>query len=1147
MAASSHADHFFQTTSTLEETERKARKAANALGEPTKFSTKLLALVIDHHLQAHDDVVYVAQSGGDVNGLTLSSPEQRTVLRGPKAPVTCLAIHAATDQSTGARVKTVYAGSWDKSIWSFPVSDQTHADKTAALRPRSFPAHSDFVKSLAIAVTADKESIIISGGAGGDIGFWSLSGDRLAVVKANSRAVECITVDPFAPSEAPAVFFGTSQRNIFSTVLPAKTQLSSKSVVLSPLPAAHATSVYKLHFDDDGDLWTASADKTCKRLVRDSGWKEDTVLQHPDFVKDVVTQDRYGLVLTACRDEEIRVWDKASSQLRHVFTGHFEEVTGLALSGDDLVSVSIDATLRRWSVEPKALQKAIEAAKGADAAEAKADSGPQLTAEEEAELRALMEGEEADILDSMAADKQDAEVPLQSSEGQCAAVRTMDLTLRNVLANSQSPYLRAHKDNPVAWQEWTVESLALAKTHQRLIFLSIGYNACHWCHVMERESFCSTEVAELLNSSFIPIKLDRELRPDLDDIYMNFVTATTGSGGWPLNVFLTPDLEPVFGGTYWPGPSASTTLHRVSTNPDESPTTFLDILRKMESVWTHQRDRCLRSAAEVTKQLRWFAEEGTHSHTDPVVRDASSEDSPEPLDLDLLDDALSHFVSQFDPVNGGFSPSAGSPKFTTPVILTFLLRIGASVAYPSTHTRFGFPNPVPGILGKDSCAQAASMALKTLRVLSRSGLRDHLGHGFHRYSVTADWNLPHFEKMLYDNAQLLSCYSDAWALRRDPEILGTIFSLVEYFTSPSSSILSPDGVWYASEDADSIPNFGSASSTTSPIDGQGTEKKEGAYYVWSHKRFTDILPEPDAAILAAHFGVLPDGNIPAALDIHDEFLNQNVLHIAATPSTLAKQFQLPLSEIVAKIKSGKATLSNYRRTQRVPPDVDNKVILSCNALAITALARAANTLATIDSSRSQRCIAAATRALNFIKTRMYDSSTGKLSRIYEPDSHPAWDRSASQAFLDDYAYLTTALLSVYDLTFDRSLITWAENLHPGGYFQAQHADDQLFRLKPGTDNSLPSANGVIANNLFYLGAHVPDQEAQYTRQARAILDAFGVEIIQHPFLYVSMLSAVVLDQVGVRRLIVPRTLDDVAVSRYKGFGRTVEKGDVDKN
>ncbi|RMZ87390.1 hypothetical protein DV736_g5382, partial [Chaetothyriales sp. CBS 134916] len=391
MAGSTHADHFFQTTATLEQTERKARKAANNFGDPAKFPTKLLALVIDH-LGPSEDVAFVAQAGGDVTRLTLFSPEQRSVLRGPKAPVTCLAIHAAVDQSTGARVKTVYAGCWNKSIWAFPVSDHPQTNK-AASQPSSFPAHSDFVKSLAIAVTPDKESIIISGGADGEICFWSLSGQAIAAIRAQSRAIECIAVDPFSPPDAPTVFFGTSQRDIFTFVLPSKPQLLAKSVVLSPLPAAHETSVYKLHFDDDGDLWTASADKACKRLVRDGGWKADTVLQHPDFVKDVVTHDRYGLVLTACRDEEIRVWDKASGQLRHIFTGHFEEVTGLALSGDLLISVSIDATLRRWSLKPKDLQKAIQAAKEVDLSH---DSEPKthsamLTAEEEAELRALME------------------------------------------------------------------------------------------------------------------------------------------------------------------------------------------------------------------------------------------------------------------------------------------------------------------------------------------------------------------------------------------------------------------------------------------------------------------------------------------------------------------------------------------------------------------------------------------------------------------------------------------------------------------------------------------------------------------------------------------------------------------------------------
>ena len=662
---------------------------------------------------------------------------------------------------------------------------------------------------------------------------------------------------------------------------------------------------------------------------------------------------------------------------------------------------------------------------------------------------------------------------------------------------------------------------------------------------MERESFCDQQVADLLNASFIPIKLDRESRPDLDEIYMSFVTATTGSGGWPLNVFLTPDLKPVFGGTYWPGSSTAANLHQSSGVPDEAPTTFLEVLNKMQEVWTTQQERCVQSASDITKQLQEFAAEGIHSHSDVQTRGEST-DEPEPLDLDLLDDALSHFVSRYDAVNGGFSPSANAPKFPTPVILTFLLRIGASATYPSTHTRFGFPTPIPGILGKESCVQAASMALHTLFAMSRSGLRDHLSHGFHRYSVTTDWNLPHFEKMVSDNAQLLSCYSDAWALGRDPEILGTIYSLVEYFTASDSSILSPQGVWYSAEDADSIPNY--SPSANNSTDGHATEKKEGAFYVWSHKRLEDILGERDASVLAAHFGVKPDGNVPADLDMHDEFLNQNVLHIASTPSALAKQFKLDESEIVSIIKAGKAKLSDYRRSHRVAPEVDTKIILSTNALAITGLARAANTLATIDATRSKRCVAAARRALSFIKSNMYDSTGGKLTRIH--------DDPTSQAFIDDYAYLTHALLAVYDITFDSSYLTWAEKLQSyidahfqstsGGYFQAEKSDEQLFRLKPGTDNSLPSPNGVIANNLFYLGSYLPEKKDAYEKKGREVLDAFGVEVIQHPFLYVGMLSAVVMEQTGVKQLIVPKDMSNVEIGKVKGFGRTVVRGDVKK-
>lgn len=654
---------------------------------------------------------------------------------------------------------------------------------------------------------------------------------------------------------------------------------------------------------------------------------------------------------------------------------------------------------------------------------------------------------------------------------------------------------------------------------------------------MERESFCSREVASILNSNFIPIELDRESRPDLDDIYMSYVTATTGSGGWPLNVFLTPDLKPVFGGTYWPGPRSETPMPM----DEETPTTFVDILHKMKDVWATEKEKCIRSAADMAAQLQAFAEEGTHSTASEGSQRTDDSDPPEPLDLDLIDDALEHFVSRYDATNGGFISGLAAPKFPTPVTLNFLLRVGASVSY--THTRFGFPTPLPGIIGKESCTKAASMVLHTLMAISRSALRDQLGYGFHRYSVTPDWNLPHFEKMLYDNAQLLNCYCDAWALGRNPEILGTIYSLVEYFTSPDSPIVRPEGGWHASEDADSSPSNPTA-------DGSAHEKKEGAFYVWTLKRFEQLLGERDASILARHFGVKPDGNVPAHLDIHDEFISQNVLYVDVTPSKLAQEFALPEDEIVKIIKAGRKKLSEYRAT-RPKPEVDTKFITSWNALAIASLANASYTLQSIDKDRSQRCRDAATKALTFIRNQLYDSTTGHLTRVYDPSS------ANKSAFLDDYAYLVEALLWTYDLTFDASYLEWAAQLQShiathfaapsGGFYQAAHdSPDTVIRLKPGTDNTLPSPNGVIANQALYLSSYFPDKESEYLAQARNVMNCFAVEVIQHPFLFTNMLSAVVIEQVGVKGLIVPKGMKDEEVNRIKGFGRTVVKGDVQK-
>ncbi|EEP81109.1 conserved hypothetical protein [Uncinocarpus reesii 1704] len=665
--------------------------------------------------------------------------------------------------------------------------------------------------------------------------------------------------------------------------------------------------------------------------------------------------------------------------------------------------------------------------------------------------------------------------------------------LVNRLSESRSPYVRGHMNNPVAWQLWDSAAIDLAKRLNRLIFLSIGYSACHWCHVMEKESFMSQEVAAILNKSFIPIKLDREERPDIDEVYMNYVQATTGSGGWPLNVFLTPDLEPVFGGTYWPGPHSSS----VPRLGGEEPITFVDILEKLRDVWNSQQLRCMESAKEITRQLREFAEEGTH------LRRPDSE-GEEDLEVELLEEAYQHFVSRYDPVNGGFSRA---PKFPTPANLSFLLRLGR------------YPGAVMDIVGQEECARATEMVSKTLLQMVRGGIHDQIGHGFARYSVTADWSLPHFEKMLYDQAQLLDVYVDCFEATQDPELLGAVYDIVAYMTSPP--MLSPEGAFHSSEDADSLPT---------PKD---TEKREGAFYVWTLKEMQQILGQRDAEVCARHWGVLPDGNVARGYDPHDEFINQNVLSIKATPRHIAKDLGLSEDEVVRIIKSSRKKLQEFRDTQRVRPDLDDKVIVSWNGLAIGALAKCSVLLDRIDPDKAEHCRRSAATAAAFIKEKLFDADTGQLWRVYRDGV-----RGETPGFGDDYAYLTAGLIQLYEATFDDSYLRFAEQLQkymnthflamaadgstPAGYYMTQEnmpgdVPGPLFRLKTGTDAATPSTNGVIAQNLVRLGSLLEDES--YSVLAKQTCSAFAAEILQHPFLFVGVLDVVVGLEVGVKSVI----------------------------
>jgi len=631
-------------------------------------------------------------------------------------------------------------------------------------------------------------------------------------------------------------------------------------------------------------------------------------------------------------------------------------------------------------------------------------------------------------------------------------------------------------DNPVAWQMWTPETLALAKKTNRLIFVSIGYAACHWCHVMEHESFENEQVAKILNESFIPIKIDREERPDVDRIYMNYVQATTGGGGWPLNVFITPELEPIFGGTYWPGPG--------STSSYGQHVGFVGILEKIRDVWNNQRQRCLDSARDITSQLRQFAQEGT------ISRDGKgAEEDGEGMDLELLDEAYEHYAAKFDLKNAGFG---GAPKFPTPVNLSFLLRLGQ------------YPGPVKDVVGDEECDNAKKMAVETLTQMARGGIHDLIGHGFSRYSVTRDWSLPHFEKMLYDQAQLLPAYLDAYLLTGSQELLESVHDIATYLTT--APMHSETGGFFSAEDADSYyrPN--------------DAEKREGAFYVWTLKEFQDVLGERDAGVCAKYWNVHENGNVSPEHDAHDELISQNVLNVRSTPEAIAKDSGLSVDQVQQILKDSRQKLLEHRNKERPRPALDDKIVVGWNGLAMGALARTAAVLEKSDPERAKVYLSAAEKASHFINKELWNESDGTMKRVYREGPGDA------PAFADDYAFLISGLIDLYEATWHDGYLVWADQLQKsqikqfwdkqaaGFYSTADSQPDLLLRLKDGMDNAEPSTNGVSASNLNRLASILEDDD--YRLKAKKTAEAFEAEVMQHPFLFTSMMDAVVVSKLG---------------------------------
>ena len=606
----------------------------------------------------------------------------------------------------------------------------------------------------------------------------------------------------------------------------------------------------------------------------------------------------------------------------------------------------------------------------------------------------------------------------------------------NHLIAEKSPYLQQHAHNPVDWYPWNQEAFDKARRDDKPIFLSIGYSTCHWCHVMERESFESEEVAEVLNHDFVPIKVDREERPDVDRIYMTFVQATTGSGGWPMSVFLTPELKPFFGGTYFP--------------PDNryGRPGFKSLLEHIARAWRADRAKIDASSTGIVDQLLRVAGDGGQP--------ASA------LDKAILDSAYQFFRRTFDQTHGGFGDA---PKFPRPSTLNFLLRY-----YDSTR------NP-----------EALEMTLKTLRAMAEGGMNDQLGGGFHRYSVDERWFVPHFEKMLYDQAQLAVSYLEAFPITQDLFYARAARSIFDYVLR---DLTGPEGGFYSAEDADSV------------IDpANPKEKGEGAFYIWSQAEIEEVLGKTAPAVLF-RFGVEHDGNVRN--DPHGEFTGKNILYVHHSISETAQRFHL--SEDAAREGLAGAIGSLMAaRAKRIRPHLDDKILTSWNALMISAFAKGAQVL------NDPRYLAAAQSSANFILAKLYDPSAGTLLRRYREGE------AAVAGFLDDYAFFIAALLDLYEADFDPNHLEAAiglanrlrdlfEDKESGGFFTTAEGDGTLLlRMKDDYDGAEPSGNSIAVLDLLRL-AQITNR-AEYHSAAERTLRALSRRIATQPPAVPQMLVA----------------------------------------
>ncbi len=644
--------------------------------------------------------------------------------------------------------------------------------------------------------------------------------------------------------------------------------------------------------------------------------------------------------------------------------------------------------------------------------------------------------------------------------------------MSNALAGEKSPYLLQHADNPVEWLPWGEPAFAKARAGQKPIFLSIGYSTCHWCHVMAHESFENAGIAQILNEHFVPVKVDREERPDVDKVYMTYVQAMTGHGGWPLSAWLTPDLKPFYGGTYFP--------------PDErhGRPGFPGVLLAIARAWQEQRAQLVAEGERVLSALREY-QTGKNAAGDKAE---SGERSLVEAAGKAFEKGFAYFHEAFDATNGGFG---GAPKFPRASNLTFLLRVAALQGH-----------------GSELGAAAVKMTVATLQAMARGGIHDHVGGGFHRYSVDDAWFVPHFEKMLYDQAQIaLNCLEAkqaagderfAWLAR---DILGYV----------QRDLTSPEGAFFTAEDADSLlPD----QSGHVPAAGNA-EQAEGAFYVWSAAELRNVLAT-DFPFFASHFGIQEEGNVPAHLDPQGEFRGKNILHQRSSLVETARKFSFPPAAANDRLIAMLRKLAHVR-AQRPRPHLDDKIVTANNGLMISALARAHQVLgdvrdaspATRDDSAGEEepppfpvdpspsFLAQAVKAAAFIQRELYDGERGVLFRTWRQG------RGVTEGFAEDYAFLVQGLLDLYEASFELRWLQWADRLQAkmdelfwddvgGGYFNSPLGDASiLLRLKEDYDGAEPAPSSVAALNLLRLAAMLNDEGRR--ERGRATLNAFRVQ------------------------------------------------------